>query len=147
MLTKYDTCNRKFFVFDSFEGLPARNVLDGDGKFGVKFGAGAYRGSQLTFEYHLKKFKCFDETVMRVKKGWFNETMHRSGVQRVSYLRVDGDVFVSTWDALNALYSKVVPGGYIYVDDYGSFEGCRKAVNLFRTKHKIYEVSLLLYYQ
>jgi hypothetical protein len=33
----------------------------------------------------------------------------------------------------------VVPGGYIYVDDFGSFEGCRNAVDLYRAKYKIYE--------
>lgn len=52
---------------------------------------------------------------------------------------MDGDLFVSTWDVLNAFYHKVVPGGYIYVDDFGSFEGCRNAVDLYRAKHKIYE--------
>ena len=41
-------------------------------------------------------------------------------------------MFVSTWDALVHLYDKVVPGGLIYIDDYGSFNGCREAVDIFR---------------
>ena len=35
-------------------------------------------------------------------------------------LRLDGDLYVSTMDALKTLYPKVSPGGYVYVDDYGS---------------------------
>ena len=49
-------------------------------------------------------------------------------------------MFESTWDAITALYKRVVPGGYIYVDDYGSFEGCREAINAFRQRYGIYEI-------
>ena len=50
-----------------------------------------------------------------------------------------GDLFESTWDAITALYKKVVPGGFIYVDDFGSFEGCREAINTYRQRNGIYE--------
>ena len=48
-------------------------------------------------------------------------------------------MFVSTRDSLINLYDRLVPGGFIYVDDYGSFSGCRAAVNKFRTHNHIYE--------
>jgi O-methyltransferase len=48
-------------------------------------------------------------------------------------------LYVSTWDAITALYDRVVIGGLIYVDDYGAFNGCREAINEFRTQRKIYE--------
>jgi hypothetical protein len=60
-------------------------------------------------------------------------------VQRISFLRLDGDLFISTHDAIVNLYDKVVPGGFIYVDDFGSFPGCRAAINKIRSKNHIDE--------
>jgi hypothetical protein len=137
-LIEFDNCGRKFWAFDSFEGLPPRSIEDGS-DFGSKADKGAYKTSEAQFEYNLRKLDAWNETIIRVTKGWFNETCSRAPIDKISFLRLDGDLFVSTWDALNALYHKVVPGGYIYVDDFGSFEGCRNAVDMFRAKHHIYE--------
>jgi hypothetical protein len=123
-LIQFDNCNRKFWAFDSFEGLPPRTIEDGH-LFGSKADKGAYRTSQRQLEYNLRKLDAWNETIIRVTKGWFNETCAKAPIKEISFLRLDGDLFVSTWDALNALYDKVIPGGYIYVDDFGSFEGCR----------------------
>lgn len=54
------------------------------------------------------------------------------GIGRIAYLRLDGDLYSSTMEALEALYHKVSPGGFVYVDDYGSYNGCRAAVDRFR---------------
>ena len=51
---------------------------------------------------------------------------------KLSFLRLDGDIYISTIQALENAYELVQPGGYIYVDDYGSWEGCRRAVDFFR---------------
>ena len=48
-------------------------------------------------------------------------------------------MFISTHDALKYLYPKIVPGGYIYIDDYGSFHDCRRAVDAYRSLYHIYE--------
>lgn len=52
-------------------------------------------------------------------------------------MRLDGDLYESTKDALEILYDKVAIGGYIYVDDYGSFDGCKRAIDEFRTKRGV----------
>ena len=57
---------------------------------------------------------------------------HRAG-------HIAGDLFVSTRDALAALYPLLSWGGLVYIDDYGSFEGCKRAVNKYRATHKIYD--------
>lgn len=67
----------------------------------------------------------------------FNETLPAAPIDKVAYLRLDGDLYVSTRDALEALYHKVSPGGVIYVDDYGSFKGCKAAVDEFRQKQAV----------
>ena len=138
ILMDFDTCNRKFYAFDSFAGLPASNPEDrfGAGMIGHK---GQFVVTQERYENNLKRVNAWNESIIRISKGWFNETCAKSPVKRISFLRLDGDIFISTWDALTALYSRVVPGGFIYVDDYGSFNGCREAVDKFRTQRKVYE--------
>ena len=88
------------------------------------------------------KYNKVDTDLSRIKirKGWFNETLPDANIHAISFLRLDGDLYVSTMDGLTNLYHKVSVGGYIYVDDYGSYEGCRLAVNQFRRMHRITEI-------
>jgi hypothetical protein len=44
---------------------------------------------------------------------------------------MDGDWYQSTLDILENLYDSVVAGGRIQIDDYGHWEGCRRAVHDF----------------
>lgn len=86
---------------------------------------------------------------MTVTKGYFNETLPLAKVKTIAFLRLDGDLYESTRDALVNLYDKVVEGGYVYVDDYYSFIGCKKAVDEFLVDRKltpvIYDVKELDY--
>lgn len=71
---------------------------------------------------------------MKFLKGWFNETLPTTYIYfgQLALLRMDGELFASTWDALTNLYNKIAIGGFIIVDDYGDWVGCRTAVNWFR---------------
>jgi hypothetical protein len=69
-------------------------------------------------------------------KGWFSDTLPKAPIERLAILRLDGDMYGSTMDALNALYSKLSPGGYCIIDDF-HLDGCRKAVEDFRRDHSI----------
>lgn len=135
MLILHDQCDRKFWGFDSFAGLP--NATTEDGVWGVGGKLGDMAVSEALFESNLKKWEAWNSTKMVITKGYFSDTLPVSKVEHISFLRLDGDIFVSTWDALEHLYHKVIPGGLIYIDDFGSFEGCREAVNKFRSKYKV----------
>ena len=140
MMMNYGTnSNKTFYAFDSFEGLPEPHRLDGNNTFGMKGKKGQFRVSQETFLSNLVKWNAYNATILRVTKGFFSDTLPISPVQHIAFLRADGDMFISTHDALKYLYHKIVPGGYIYIDDYGSFHGCRRAVDAFRSSHHIFE--------
>jgi O-methyltransferase len=51
-------------------------------------------------------------------------------------LRLDGDMYGSTMDALNNLYPKLSSGGFCIIDDY-PLKGCRQAVDDYRSQHGI----------
>jgi O-methyltransferase len=52
-------------------------------------------------------------------------------------IRLDGDMYESTVVALEALYQKVSPGGFIIIDDYGAIQQCKDAVTDYRQKYSI----------
>ena len=60
-----------------------------------------------------------------------------AGDEHWAVLRLDGDMYGSTMEALDALYPKLSQGGYVIVDDYGAIPQCKEAVTDFRTAHGI----------
>ena len=58
-------------------------------------------------------------------------------MDQLSVLRLDGDMYESTIIALNNLYTKLSPGGFCIIDDYGAVPACAQAVNDFRSEHNI----------
>lgn len=68
---------------------------------------------------------------VRFLPGLFAETLPHAPVEQLAILRIDGDLYESTRDALEALYDRVSDGGYVIVDDYGCLEPCRLAVDEF----------------
>lgn len=77
------------------------------------------------------RYGLLDDRV-RFLEGWFRDTLPGAPIERLALLRLDGDLYESTRDALESLYDKVVPGGFVVVDDYGDFLPCRRAVDEFR---------------
>ena len=75
---------------------------------------------------------------MRFLVGWFHETLPSAPIERLALMRLDGDMYGSTMDALRFLYPKLSTAGYVIVDDYW-LPGCREAVDEYRAEHGITE--------
>jgi hypothetical protein len=131
--------HRKVWLYDSFEGMPEGTLLDGNdagwlaaGRFGGELVA---VGTNVAPIEDVRRF-LFAEMGLReegivIEKGWFQHTLPRSQVGPISILRLDGDYYESTKVCLEHLYERVVPGGFVIVDDYWSFQGCKRAVDEF----------------
>ena len=126
------------WVADSFEGLPKP-----DDKFPEDKGDRHYEKNELSISLedvknNFKKYGLLDERV-KFLKGWFKDTLPVAPIERLSLLRLDGDMYQSTIEALESLYPKLSVGGYIIIDDWGAVEGCKKAVEDYRKSHQINE--------
>ena len=68
-----------------------------------------------------------------IVKGWFQDTLilNQIRIGPIALLRIDGDWYESTKVCLECLFDNVANGGYVIIDDYGFFPGCRKAVDEF----------------
>jgi hypothetical protein len=81
----------------------------------------------------------YDADKLFFHKGWFQDTLPDDAPKMgpIAVLRLDGDWYASTKVCLEHLYDKVAPGGFVVIDDYGCYEGCRKAVDEFRKERGI----------
>lgn len=79
------------------------------------------------------RYGLLDEQVVFLQ-GFFADTLPAAPIERVAVLRLDGDTYESTRDALDALAHKVSPGGFVIVDDYHAFPECRRAIDEHRER-------------
>jgi hypothetical protein len=70
-------------------------------------------------------------------RGGSPKTLPEAPIEKLSVLRLDGDLYESTMDALVHLEPKLSPGGFLIVDDHGGWESCRRAVSDYRTARGI----------
>jgi predicted O-methyltransferase YrrM len=136
ILKTYGVEDRTVWLADSFEGLPPPN----EEKYPQDRGSVFHTHEPLAVsleevQANFRKYGLLDKQV-RFLKGWFKDTLPTAPIDRLAVLRLDGDMYESTMDALSALYSKVSPGGYIIIDDY-CIPSCRAAVDEFRQRHRI----------
>ena len=129
IFNSYGISDRKVWVADSFVGLPKPDVkkykLD---KGDLHSKEAVLSVSRKEVENNFQVYGLLDDNVTFLE-GWFKDTLITAPIKKVSVLRLDGDMYESTMDALLALYKKVTPNGYIIVDDYHAVEGCRKAIH------------------
>ncbi|MFO1309111.1 MAG: TylF/MycF/NovP-related O-methyltransferase [Burkholderiales bacterium] len=131
--------DRRVWVADSFRGLPppdpARYPKDAGNMLHV-FGQLSVSADDVRANF--ARYGLLDDQV-RFLEGWFRDTLPAAPIERLAVLRLDGDLYESTMDALEALYDRVSPGGIVIVDDYGVLESCRAAVTDFRRRRGITE--------
>ena len=70
---------------------------------------------------------------------WFKDTLPHAPIEKLAILRLDGDMYESTIQALDTLYPKLSPGGFVIIDDYILIP-CRKAVDDFRARNGIADI-------
>jgi hypothetical protein len=136
ILAAHGITDRTVWVADSFAGLPAADAVnfpaDADDQHATY---DSLRVSSDEVQANFQRYGLLDRQV-RFLKGWFAETLPEAPIARLAILRLDGDMYASTIQTLDALYDKVSPGGYIIVDDY-ILAGCRQAVDDFRGRRAI----------
>jgi hypothetical protein len=114
LVTREDP-QRLLVGFDSFEGLPEPDVIND------------------LIGWHSGQFACDKETVrtylgndlpnLRLVKGWFSESLadvasYGPGLEKVSFARIDSDLYASAMDVLNFLDTRLVPGSILIFDEW-----------------------------
>jgi O-methyltransferase len=144
ILDELDVHDRLVWVADSFEGLPEPDAELHP--IEAKFHSGPVAGKwfdhlAVDLESVQANFELFDflDDQVCFLKGWFKDTLPAAPIERLALMRLDGDYYESTRDALVNLYDKLSPGGFVIIDDYGdiTWTECKRAVDEFRHERRI----------
>jgi O-methyltransferase len=127
--------DRTVWVADSFAGLPKPTWTE-DQTTADLSEVDYMKVSLEQVQANFERFGLLDGQV-RFLKGWFKDTLPSAPVEKLAVLRLDADMYSSTMDVLRALYPKVSDGGYVIVDDYHTWDSCRRAVDDFCREHGI----------
>ncbi len=136
ILAAYGDETRRVYVADSFAGLPPPDSKNFPEDAGDKHHAYTeLQVSRADVEANFRRFGLMDDRVVFLE-GWFKDTLPDAPIDRLAVLRLDGDMYESTIEAMDALYHKVSYGGFVIVDDY-FMQPCAKAVHDFRERYGI----------
>ncbi len=135
ILFAHGVTDKRVWVADSFAGLPpgdpAKYPLDADSDFHT------YEQLAIPLNQVQENFRTlgfFDEQTVFLP-GWFRDTLPGAPIDRLALIRLDGDMYESTIDALDALYPRLAPGGFVIIDDYHVVAACRAAVHDYCDQH------------
>ncbi|NBR94004.1 MAG: glycosyltransferase [Actinobacteria bacterium] len=135
---RYSQRPRRVWCCDTFTGMPA--ATDADIHRGVHanetpWGEGSLVAPRSEYLDVITTRLQVQDTVTAVP-GLFENTLPRlvRQVSEIALLHADGDWYTSTATILSCLLPNLVNGGIIQIDDYGFWDGCRRAVHEYETR-------------
>ena len=138
VLAAYGDEKRSVWLADSFQGVPRSDPANYQADKGIRaeFAAGILGVSEAEVRANFGRYGLLDDRV-RFLPGWFKDTLNDAPIDRIAVLRLDGDLYESTIQALDALYPRLSPRGFCIIDDYHNLMPCRQAVTDYRAKHGV----------
>lgn len=132
------TTPRSFYLYDTFEGMTPEGPYDIDSQ--------GHTATSLISSPGIKCIAHLDEVKRNIQTNCslpdtqihyqVGDIMKNTLVpERIACLRLDTDWYESTRHELETFYPKVVSGGWVIIDDYGHWLGCRRAVDEFLAAH------------
>lgn len=132
---------REYLLFDSFEGLPEPDAIDGPAAVAwSKNTAGTHYHDNCRAEigFAEEAMKIAGASKFRCVKGWFNDTIPGFVMREsIALLRLDADWYGSTTVCLAAFAKRMSAGGAIVIDDYYTWDGCAAAVHDYLSVEKL----------
>lgn len=132
---------RNVFLYDTFDGMsePTKEDVSPTGEAASKLLAEHKKDESNHYwafapvdrVRHNIESTGYAMDSVRMIKGKVEDTIPGVIPDRIAVLRLDTDWYESTHHELIHLYSRLVPGGVLILDDYGFWQGARKAVDEF----------------
>ncbi|MEE1796634.1 macrocin O-methyltransferase [Streptomyces sp. BE308] len=133
---------RELYLFDTYEGMtpPTAEDLRRDGRSAQELLDAQGKDRPIWAVASLEDVRAGFETVpyptnrVHYVQGMVEDTLPANAPEQISILRLDTDWYASTKHELEHLYSRLVSGGVLLIDDYGYWQGSRQAVDEFLEK-------------
>jgi hypothetical protein len=138
-LLRLDRRDRVLYLFDTYDGMtaPGQHDVDLCGGNAAELLANESREVQKSIwcvsplaevQKNLRSTGYPDRHIHFVK-GRVEDTIPAAAPRSIAILRLDTDWYESTRHELEHLYPRLQPGGVIVIDDYGHWQGARRAVD------------------
>ncbi|PHX56586.1 hypothetical protein CP500_004770 [Tychonema bourrellyi FEM_GT703] len=138
VIKRYSLRPRLLYAFDTFEGMP--EPTEADKHHGIPANltgwvAGTLK-APLTDNLDVICQSLDVADIVIPVKWLFAQTLpeSKSAIGSIALLHADGDWYESTMDIFKNIYDRVVPNGFIQIDDYGHWDGCNKAIHEFERR-------------
>lgn len=127
-LVQFGDTDRDVYAFDTFQGFPEgiRDVsINGDVLTRDAWVTGDFQ--HITAENVAQT--GYPMARVHLVRGPVEATIPVHAPDRIAHLHLDTDYYESTLHELVHLWPRLSSGGTLIIDDYGHFEGCRRAVD------------------
>jgi hypothetical protein len=133
---------RDVWLFDSFQGLPKPGENDGAMEHDFYFD-GWCKGDTDKVREIFHRLSIPPHT-LHIVPGWFESTLPavKANIPQIAVMHVDADWYDSVKLVLDTLYDQVVPGGFVVIDDYWLWQGCKKAVDEFLARRDLANIPI-----
>jgi tetratricopeptide (TPR) repeat protein len=140
LMRRYRKTPGTLFACDSFSGMPdptEHDTVSGQAANDTGWGAGTCAAPDDSVREISAKLGC--SSIVKPVKGYFENTLPpaKAEIGKIALLHADCDWYSSLMTIFNELYDQVEPGGVIILDDYGYWEGIKKATDEFFAKRGI----------
>ncbi|HET8678809.1 MAG TPA: TylF/MycF/NovP-related O-methyltransferase [bacterium] len=139
--------SRDLYLFDTFEGMPppSRHDVRWDGAKADRVLAESDRADEEATWAAVSIDKVrgamrstgYDEARVHYVAGLVEETIPQQAPASIALLRLDTDWYASTKHELQHLFPRISRGGVLIIDDYGYWQGARRAVDEYFRDHRI----------
>ncbi|MDQ2650306.1 MAG: TylF/MycF family methyltransferase [Actinomycetota bacterium] len=139
-LVAWGDTSRTVWLADSFQGLPkpSADLYPADAGDRLHEEGNLQVGPDQV-RHNFRRYGLLDDRV-KFLVGWFKDTLPTAPLESLSLIRLDGDMYESTIQAIEALYPKLSPGGFLIIDDFGSHASqAGAAIHDYRAAHGIDE--------
>jgi hypothetical protein len=131
--------DRDLHLFDTFEGMPPPTEEDRrhDGASAAELLQGAADTEPVWARASLDDVRAgmaetgYPEERIHYHVGLVEDTIPEQAPEQIAILRLDTDWYSSTKHELEHLFTRLSPGGVLILDDYGHWDGARKATDEF----------------
>lgn len=147
MCKRLGDTDRQLHLFDTFEGMSKPTDADvsihGESADDLLATQSMEDASSVWCVSGLDEVKSnmattnYPSTKVHYHIGKVEETVPREAPAKIALLRLDTDWYESTRHEMEHLFPRLVDGGVLIVDDYGHWEGARRAVDEYLEEHSI----------
>jgi O-methyltransferase len=148
-LLRLGVTDRELYLYDTFAGMPPPSEADTtrSGERAADLLAQEDENSHIWAIASLSDVRAavlsvgYPEERIHFVEGLVEDMLPATAPEGIGLLRLDTDWYRSTKHELEQLYPRLAPGGVLIIDDYGHWEGARRAVDeYFAERH----ITLLL---